>query len=136
MGKSVANVVGIALNGALSIVSFGAKQTPSSGASTFSNLRMGIALDHFDGPALYKVPDVRLWSERGAFLGMATNNPPVDGDTQGDLTVDHNGKEGIPEYALISTEMDAVCISYVSIAGADSSMSFSGDWGRSEYTLR
>ncbi|KAI9147532.1 hypothetical protein HJFPF1_12558 [Paramyrothecium foliicola] len=127
---AVVNVVGV-LSGVVGILQFGIDNFAPKDDEGSTVVQLAIGLDVPDGlnNAGGDLPDVRLFNEAGAFLGMAADPGDVADGTLGKVTVSTNGQQSA--YTLFSANSNAICIAYATITWPSGDQyAWPGDWGR------
>lgn len=134
VSKALINSIGV-VSGALGVVQFPMDHFSEPNKVGQASIKIGVGLDpgyHLRNEGS-DLPDVRLFSEAGQFLGMAVDSGSVDEGGFGEVKVQiartGNGKQ--PTYALFSASDAAICIAYASMTWPSGDRyAFDGDWGK------
>ncbi|KAH8602512.1 hypothetical protein B0O99DRAFT_679511 [Bisporella sp. PMI_857] len=131
IGTALMNTIGI-ISGIAGTIQFGIDNFKEP-ERTGSSIKIAVGLDYKGGlqNSGGDLPDIRLWSENGEFLGMKADPGKVKNGNVGTVKVNHKKGNGAQAtYALFSANNDAICIAYVSITWPDENKyAWLGDWG-------
>ncbi|KAK4159051.1 hypothetical protein QBC43DRAFT_362692 [Cladorrhinum sp. PSN259] len=131
MATAALNVLGV-ISGVLGIIQFGIDNFAPPDA-VGSTVKILVGLDVAGGlqNAGGDLPDVRLFNEAGAFLGITADPGDIKDGTTAEIKINHNDDSGQQAaYALFSANNNAICIASASITWPNGDeYGWVGDWG-------
>lgn len=127
----MATVIGI-ISGLMTMFTFVDDNFSDEVSSTKTTMRIVTGLDGTEGlnNAGGDYPDVRLFGDKGKFLGAKYDPGFIPDGTHYDLTIDQKTGQQ-PTYALFTGNTDAVCIAYIAATWPDNQKyGWVGSWAR------